>query len=64
MKKKLNKKLVLSKIQIANLNAADQATLNGGLKITKTIIDPFTSTDPTQQTFCYVCPAESFNICH
>ncbi|MCW3466270.1 class I lanthipeptide [Chitinophaga nivalis] len=62
MKKKLNKKLNLGKIQIANLNPADQSALNGGLQHVKPIEDFLTTTSPTRLTRCYICPVPDSDI--
>ncbi|MCW3465226.1 hypothetical protein [Chitinophaga nivalis] len=55
MKKKQTKKLNLGKIKIADLNASEKTTLNGGLL-------PLPPTGlPTKLTRCFICPVS--DIC-
>jgi len=53
MKKSL-KKLSLNKKIVSNL-----AKKTTGGRVTRPI-DPITSTDPTKQTWCYICPVERY----
>ncbi|MBC9909902.1 class I lanthipeptide [Chitinophaga varians] len=55
MKKKAIKKLSLSKIKIASLNAAFQAKVQGGRKTTDDTDLTIDGTNDTAETFCVFC---------
>ena len=58
MKKiKLDKKLKLKKISVANLNEIEGGVQGGGRSIIFC-----TTTDPTAMTWCYHCPEEDIKF--
>ncbi|MBC9909901.1 class I lanthipeptide [Chitinophaga varians] len=65
MKKKAIKKLALSKINIASLNAAGQAKIHGGLRTTTTGDTVITIDGPndTVETRCLICPDYNTRRC-
>ncbi|MBC9909903.1 class I lanthipeptide [Chitinophaga varians] len=56
MKKKAIKKLALSKINIASLNAAAQAKINGGRTRPTEPTDTIDGPNDTAETRCLICP--------
>ena len=56
-KKKFSKKLKLKKISVANLNE-----IEGGARNIALSYGYFCTTDPTAQTYCYICPPRNSEI--